>query len=171
MRFVISGEWTRNRLLKLIVLWFMLFTFLFGITVSLMFYVDMGLGYQGVVEHYLGSEERFIAPKSFKGLLEISHYHAFAYGMLLMTMTHLLLFVQLRESLKAVIISLTFISGLALEGSSWLIRYVSPGFAYLKLTAFYVFLLSLLILIVAVVYALLFNMKSDYKTSAKPNQS
>jgi len=39
-----------------------------------------------------GSDAAFTQPRSFKVLLEISHFHLFAMGILVLTMTHLVLF-------------------------------------------------------------------------------
>ena len=89
-----------------------------------------------MVEYYLGSEERFLSPRSYQGLLEVSHFHLFAMGMLLLVLTHLVLFVPLANRVKAWLIALPFAAALLDEGAGWLVRFVHPGFAYAKIAGF-----------------------------------
>lgn len=136
MRFVVTGEWRQNRLLRLILAAFLVYVALFWLTNAFLFFAHMGFSYDGVVGHYLGSEEGFAQPRSFKVLLEVSHAHLFSMGILLLTMTHLVLFVPLGGSTKAVLVVAAFGAALADEAAGWLIRYGHPGFAYLKLAGF-----------------------------------
>ena len=136
MRFVVTGEWRQNHLLRLILACFLVFVVLLWVTNAVLFLGQMGFSYGGVVRHYLGDEAAFLEPRSFKVLLEISHFHLFAMGILLLTMTHLVLFVPLSGATKAWIIVLSFAGALLDEGSGWLVRYVHPGFAWAKLAGF-----------------------------------
>ena len=72
MRFVITGEWTRNRLLQTIVVLYAVYVAGLWLTNALLYFSKMGLGAASVVEYYLGSEERFLSPRSYQGLLEAS---------------------------------------------------------------------------------------------------
>jgi hypothetical protein len=148
MRFVITGEWTRNSLLRVIVLFFLFYSLLFWLTNFGLYFLKMGLTYQSVVDYYQGSSQAFTQPKSLLGLLEISHFHLFAMGIFLVTLTHLLMFVPVSIPLKMVLIVAAFGSALCDEASSWLVRFVSPHFAYLKIAAFVMLQLSLLVIIV-----------------------
>jgi hypothetical protein len=96
VRFVVTGEWTRNRLLQTIVVLYALYVAGLWITNTLLYFSKMALTYSSVVEYYLGSDERFLSPRSYQGLLEVSHFHLFAMGMLLLVLTHLMLFVPLK---------------------------------------------------------------------------
>jgi hypothetical protein len=136
MRFVVTGEWRENHLLRLILAGFLVYVVLLWITNLLLFFSHMSLTYASVVEFYLGSEERFASPRSFTVLLEISHFHLFAMVILIITMTHLVLFAPISTTAKATIIVLSFASGLADEAAGWLVRFVHPGFAYVKMAAF-----------------------------------
>ena len=93
MRFVITGEWRRNSLLRLIIALFLLYTAGLWVTNALLYFNKMKLTPTSVVEYYRGSEERFTRPRTYQGLLEISHFHLFAMGILILTLTHLVLFV------------------------------------------------------------------------------
>jgi hypothetical protein len=109
--------------------------------------MEMGLSYKGVVEHYLGSPEKFTHPKSIRGLMEVSHFHLFAMGIFLVALMHLLLFVPISGVLKMILIVAAFTSAFLDEASGWLIVFVNPIFAYLKIASFVVLQLSLIVTI------------------------
>ncbi|TDJ11393.1 MAG: hypothetical protein E2O66_09400 [Deltaproteobacteria bacterium] len=153
MRFVITGEWTRNRLLQTIVALYALYVSALWVTNGLLYFSKMSLSYASVVAYYLGSEERFLPPRSYQGLLEVSHFHLFAMGILLLVLTHLMLFVPLKNGTKVWLIVLPFLSGFLDEGSGWLVRFVHPGFAYLKIASFLLLQGSLAALIIAALWA------------------
>ncbi len=136
MRFVVTAEWKENHLLRLVLAAFLVYVALFWVTNALLFFAHMGLSPASVVEHYLGSAEGFGQPRSYKVLLEVSHFHLFAMGILVLTMTHLVLFVPLGVPTKTALVVGTFASALLDEGGGWLVRYVHPGFAWLKIASF-----------------------------------
>lgn len=147
MRFVITGEWNRNRLLQTIVTLYAIYVLGLWLTNALLFFSKMSLNPASVVDYYLGSEEQYLSPRSYQGLLEVSHFHLFAMGMLLLVLTHLMLFVPLANHLKAWLIVVPFVSAFVDEGASWLVRYASPHFAYLKIAGFLLLQTSLAVLV------------------------
>ena len=147
MRFVITGELNRNRLLQTIIVLYALYVALLWLTNALLYFDRMALTPSSVVAHYLGSEETFREPRSYAGLLEVSHFHLFAMGMLLLVLTHLVLFIPIANRAKVWLIALPFLSGLVDEGAGWLVRFVSPGFAWLKIAGFLALQTSLATLI------------------------
>lgn len=165
MRFVVSGEWTRNHLLKAIVWCFLGYTLLLWCSNFGMYFAKMTLSPQSVVEYYLGSEERFLQPRTLQGMLEVLHFHSFAMGILLLTLTHLLLFVPISMRVKAWGICTAFVAGIGDELSGWAVRFVHPGFALLKVGCFVVLQAVLLWLMVLVARALLFEQPSAYTES------
>jgi hypothetical protein len=162
MRFVITGEWSRNRLLKIIVVLYTVYVAGLWVTNTLLYFSRMDLTYVSVVEHYLGSEERFLSPRSYQGLLEISHFHLFATGMLLLVLTHLMLFVPIRPAAKAVLIVVPFFAGILDEGSGWLVRFVDPRFAYAKIGGFCLLQGSLAALVIASLWAVFRGSDASY---------
>jgi hypothetical protein len=44
-----------------------------------------------VISYYLGSEQDFTQPKSYQSMLEVSHFHVFSMGLLVLTLTHLMI--------------------------------------------------------------------------------
>ena len=133
---------------RLILGFFYLYFFLHWSTGLLMFHDKLGFSYQGVVRYFLGDPDLFMHPRSFAGLLEVTHFHLFAMGLFFVVFTHLLLFAPLKESIKTALIWLLGWSLLADIASSWLIRYVAAQFAWLKLGSFWVLqAVSLLLLL------------------------
>jgi hypothetical protein len=166
LRFVVTGEWARNDLLRVIVLCFLGYTLILWVTNAGMYFSKMSLMPSSVVDYYLGNEDRYLQPRSLPGLLEVLHFHAFAMGMLLMTLTHLLLFVPISMRIKAWGIATAFLSGIAGEMSGWAVRFVHPVFAYAKIGAFLTLEGVLLWLMILVARALLIRTPSAYNEGA-----
>ena len=171
MRFVVTGEWTRNHLLKVIVWCFLAYTLILWLTNAGLYFSKMGLTPGSVVDYYRGNEERFLQPRSVQGLIEVLHFHSFAMGLLLLTLTHLVLFVPISTRAKTCGIATAFISGLAGELSGWGVRFLHPGFAYLKI-GFFVTLEGVIFwLMLLVARALLFEMSSTYvQNNSEPSK-
>ena len=123
MRYFVTGEWTRNRLMQVIVVLYSFYVALLWVSNALLYFSKMSLAPASVVAYYLGDEEKFLSARSYQGLLEVSHFHLFAIGMLLLVLTHLMLFVPLSGRWKAWLISLPFLAGLVDEGAGWLVRF------------------------------------------------
>src|SRR5262245_24596019 len=96
----------------------------------------MGLTPASVVSYYRGNEKLYRSPRSYQGMLEVAHFHLFAMGMLLLVLTHLMLFVPLRDRAKAWLIALPFVAAALDEGGGWLVRFGHPAFAWLKIAGF-----------------------------------
>ena len=168
MRFVVTGEWDRNRLLQTIVALYSVYVVGLWVTNALLYFNKMSLYPASVVEYYLGAEERFLQPKTYQGLLEISHFHLFAVGMLLLVLTHLMLFVPIRNGLKAWLIVLPFVAGLIDEGGGWLVRFVSPDFAIVKIAGFLMLQTSLAVLVIVSLWAVFAGSSQNYQSSELP---
>ena len=149
MRFFISSELKKNDFLKIIITLTSVF-FLFLLLTNLLLYLQIGFNYSSIVEFYLGNEENFRPPKSYIGLLEEAHFHFFSMAIILVTLNHLILFTSIGSGWKLLLILTSFISTFIEIISSWLIRYVSPAFAYAKLISFVVMQVSLLLLIILI---------------------
>jgi len=169
VRFVVTGEWTRNRLLQTIVTLYALYVIGLWLTNALLYFNKMSLTAASVIEYYLGSEEHFLSPRSYQGLLEVSHFHLFAMGMLLLVLTHLMLFVPLRNGTKAWLIIIPFLSAILDEGSGWLVRYVSPSFAYAKIAGFLLLESSLAVLVIVALWSVFAGSQRNY--DGRPSES
>lgn len=155
MKFFISNDLRNNSLLKLIVVFTLVFLFFLWLT-NLLLYLKIGFSYQSIVDYYRGSEENFREPKSYLGLLEDSHFHFFSMAIILVTLNHLLLFSRINNAWKLIIILASYISAFGDIAGGWLIRYVSPSFAYFKLGSVIILQISfaaLLVLVLAFLYS------------------
>ena len=169
MRFVVTGELKSNHLLRAIVVAFVIYVLLLWLTNALLYFAKMSLTYTSVTEYYLGSERRFLPPRSYQGMLEIAHFHLFAMGILLLTLTHLMLFVPIDTVPKGGLIVVSFFSAVADEGAGWLVRFVAPGFAYLKIAAFLLLEASLLALAVLSLWAVFSGSQAAYQGPQNSN--
>ena len=154
MRFFVTGEHRRKALLNAVILMFLGYVALFWVSNGLMYFHKMSLNPASVVTYYLGSEEDFRPPRSYESLLEVTHFHLFAMGMLVMTLVHLMLMTELPVGMKIVLGGLSFFAAVANEAGGWLVRFVHPWFAWFKVGAFVLLELTLLVLMVAVAWSL-----------------
>jgi hypothetical protein len=136
LRFTLTGEWDHNRLLQTVVVLYCFFVVLLWATNWMLYFDSMDLTTASVVDHFLGDEDEFRSPRTYRGMLELTHFHLFAMGMLMMVLTHLALFVPVGAPLKIALILVPFFSALASEGTSWLVRYGGAGFAWTKIAGF-----------------------------------
>lgn len=154
MRYFVTGEQHRKSLINTLVLMFLAYIALLWVSNGMMYFHHMDLTPDSVIAYYLGSEEQFTQPRSYQGMLEVSHFHLFSMGMLVLTLTHLMLMTEFPVPLKIWLSSLTYAAALADEAGGWLVRFVDPLFAYFKIAAFVVLELSLAILLIVVITAL-----------------
>ena len=155
MRYFVTGEQQRKSLLNALVLMFLGYIGLLWLSNGLMYFHHMNLTPDSVITYYLGSEALFTQPRSYQGMLEVSHVHLFSMGMLIVTLTHLMLMTDFSVRLKIWLSSLTYLSALADEAGGWLVRFVHPLFAYFKIAAFLMLELSLAALLFVVIFSLI----------------
>ncbi len=157
MKFMSNGSHLEpnRQFTRLSLLLSLLIVSIFWFTNILLFAAKMGFSYQSILEYYLGNEEIFRTPVSYMGLLETTHAHLFAYAILLLLLNHLLAFANISPCWKTVGIVFTYGSGMLDIASGWLIVYVAPAFAWVKLLAFLTLQLSLAVVIVLVLMSVL----------------
>ncbi len=163
MRWIVTGEWSRNRLLQVIVILYAFYVGMLWVTNTALYFSKMSLAPSSVVAYYLGDAEKFTSPRTYQGLLEVSHFHLFAFGMLLLVMTHLMLFVPLSGRAKAWLISVPFFAGVVDEGASWLVRYGGEAFAIVKVAGFLLLQGSLAVLIIISVWAVFTGSQENFE--------
>ena len=164
MRFIVTGEWSRNRLLQTIVVLYVVYVGGLWVTNGALYFNKMSLTPSSVVEYYLGDEETFRQPRTYQGLLEVSHFHLFAMGMLLLVLTHLMLFVPAKDGTKLMLIVLPFVAAIVDEGGGWLVRFVHPAFAWVKIAGFLLLQGSLLALMVISLWAIFVGSSENYES-------
>ena len=164
MRFVVTGEWSRNVLLQVIVVLYAVYVAGLWLTNLLLYFSKMTLAPASVVAYYLGNEATYQPERTYQGMLEVAHFHLFAMGMLLMVMTHLMLFVPIRSGLKALLIVLPFVAAAMDEGGGWLVRFVSPDLAFVKVAGFLLLQGSLAALIIISLWSVFTRTQSENYT-------
>ena len=156
MRFFVTGEQNRQLLLNSLIMMFLGYILLLWISNGLMYFHKMDLTPGSVVSYYLGSEQDFTQPKSYQSMLEVSHYHVFSMGLLVLTLTHLMLMTNLSVLVKVWVSAMVYISAIADEAAGWLVRFVHPDFAYFKIASFLILEISLSTLIILVSISLFY---------------
>ena len=81
-------------------------------------------------------------------MLEVTHAHLAMMAMVLLLVTHLAIFLPWSMRVRVLLVLGTFGSALLQEGSGWLVRFVHPAFAWLKIGSFLGLQAGLLILVV-----------------------
>ncbi|MBI3804833.1 MAG: hypothetical protein HY282_13840 [Nitrospirae bacterium] len=102
----------------------------------------IGPTYSKIVQHYQGGEGpategkgEMAFPKEFPELLEVTHFHAYIEGIVLLVLAHLFAGVPLSKALKFGTIGLAFGSTFLDLASPWLVRYLSASLAYAQIGA------------------------------------
>jgi hypothetical protein len=155
MRFFVTGDVPRQKLINALILMFLGYTALLCVSNALMYFSRMSLYPDSVIMYYAGSEADFMPPKSYDSLLEITHFHLFAMGMLILTLTHLMLMTNLPTRLKIWLSAIIYLSALADELAGWLIRFIHPGFAYFKIASFLTLEIALIVLVIVISLSLI----------------
>lgn len=148
MKYMQTGGFQHNPLMRLTLFWTLLFAAGLWFTNAAMYFSRMSLAPASVQAYYLGDEAEYSQPRSAASMLEVSHAHLATMGVMILLLTHLVIFAPWEDGTKKLIIGMGFGSSLLGEGSGWLVRFVSPHFAFLKILAFFSFqaVLGLLIL-------------------------
>ncbi len=155
MRFFVTGEQNRQLLINTLILMFLAYVVLLWVSNGLMYFHKMNLSADSVVAYYLGSEQEFAQPRSYQSLLEVSHFHLFAMGMLVLTLTHLMIMTDMPVLVKVWLSVVVYVSAIADEAAGWLVRFAHPSFAYFKIGSFLLLEASLAVLIVVVIISLI----------------
>ena len=123
----------------------------FWITNLALYFSHMSLDPASVVAYYRGNEAEFMPPRSAASMLEVTHMHLPMFALVLLLLTHLLLFAPMRPAAKITFIVVSFGSALLSEAAGWMTRFWHPGFAMLKVAAFVIFQGSLAFLILSLI--------------------
>ena len=159
MKYMQNGAHQKNPMMQL-TLWFTLLLLTAFVGTNFFLYLSkMNFAPASVISYYNGSEEEFRPPRSYQSMLEVTHGHLAMMAMVLLFLTHLVLFAPYSRRKKILIISIAFLSALFNEASGWLVRFVHPQFALLKIISFLSLQSSLICLIVALGIFLLHSAK------------
>lgn len=138
----------------------------FWLTNLAMYFRHMSLDPSTVVAYYRGNDAQFIPPRSAESMLEVTHMHLPMFALVLLLLTHLVIFAPMRQGAKVALIVTAFASALLMEAAGWLVRFVHPDFAWLKVAAFVALQATLAWLIVAL--AVFLARPPERKTGGRP---
>ena len=128
---------------------------IFWFTNFAMYFSRMGLRPSSVVAYYDGSETDFRQPRSAESMLETTHMHLPVMAVVLLLLTHLTIFTRMPRAAKPALIVAAFASAVLDEGGGWLVRFVDPALAPLKVIGFLGLQASILALLVGLAALLL----------------
>jgi hypothetical protein len=149
VKYLQSGGYQSQPLMRLTLGLALLLLAGFWVTNLGLHFAHMSLDPASVAAYYRGDEAEFRPARSALGMLEVTHMHLPMFALVLLLLTHLLIFAPLRVAAKVAMILLAFGSALLSEGAGWMTRFWHPGFAGLKVAMFVVFQATLAWLIVA----------------------
>ncbi|MFQ6116143.1 MAG: hypothetical protein ACE5NG_18940 [bacterium] len=136
MKYMINGGFQNQNLMKLTLLLTLIFLVGFWLTNFALYFAKMDFSSESVRDYYLGSEEQFRMPRTYQSMLEVTHSHLPMMALVVLLLTHLLIFAPYNSKTKVVFILGGFLSALLNESAGWLVRFVNPAFAWLKVAAF-----------------------------------
>lgn len=155
MRYMERGGFQGHPLMRITLLWTLLFIGGLWVTNAYMYFTRMSLTPTSVQAYYLGSAEDFSQPKTAQALLEVTHVHLPIMGVVILMLTHLMIFSPYSDRFKKWFIAASFSSAFLGEAAGWLTRFVHPAFAWLKISSFVVFQSCLAFLLVGLAAFLL----------------
>jgi hypothetical protein len=136
MKYMQNGGFQSHPLMRLTLSFTLLLLLGFWLSNFALYFAQMNLTPQSVVSYYSGSEEEYRLPRTYQTMLEVTHTHLPMMAVVLLLLTHLLIFVPLSFRSKTGIIVAAFVSALGFEAAGWLVRFTHPAFAWLKIIAF-----------------------------------
>jgi hypothetical protein len=139
MKYLESGGFQHQPLMRLTLGLALLLLAAFWVTNLALYFSHMSLAPASVAAYYRGDEAAFQPARSAESMLEVTHMHLPMFALVLLLLTHLLLFAPYRIGIKIGIVVTAFLSALFSEAAGWMTRFWSPGFAYLKVASFLVF--------------------------------
>jgi hypothetical protein len=108
-----------------------------AVSAAALFVAKLGAGPARVAEFYLGSEERFTAPRSLAGLLEVAVPHLVAIPLVLFAAVHVVGYARtVGPRVFRALVAASFGSALVGIGAGFAVRFVSAELAWVKLLAF-----------------------------------
>jgi hypothetical protein len=151
MKYLNNGGFNRNPMMRTTLMLTMAFLIGFVVVNFLLFLNKMDLTPDSIASYYAGNEEEFRPARSYQSMLEVTHTHLPMMAVVLLLLTHLVIFTPLSNTGKYIFIITAFCSASFNEGSNYLVRFVDPSFAWLKLFSFLTLQGSLILLVLILV--------------------
>lgn len=136
MKYLEKGGFQSQALMRATLGWTLVLLAGFWVTNLVLFVSRLGLTPSSIAAHYLGSEADFRPPRTAGAMLEVTHAHLLTMALVVLLLTHLMIFAPYSKRAKIALIAAAFLSALLDEAAGWLVRFAHPGFAWVKLAAF-----------------------------------
>jgi hypothetical protein len=136
VRYLQSGGFRNHPLMRLTLGGTLVLLVFLWATNALMYLRNMSLDPASVARYYRGSEAEFLEPRTYGSMLEVSHIHLPMMALVALLLTHLAIYLPWPQRARAALIAGTFASAFLGEAAGWLVRFVSPAWAPLKVAAF-----------------------------------
>lgn len=166
MKYLQNGGFQNNKLMKLTLLFTLVFLVGFWITNFGLYFAKMGVTPQSVIDYYSGSAEQYRMPRTYQSMLEVTHAHLPMMALVVLFVTHLLIFAPYEAKTKVGFIVGGFTLAFFNESAGWLVRFVSPAFAWFKIFTFLSFQSILGYLLVTLVIYLIRGAAANSKWQA-----
>ncbi len=157
MKYMTNGSFQFKPLMRITLIATLIFLSAFWVTTAVMYFSRMNLTPSSVVAYYRGSDALFTQPRTFGSMLEVTHGHLPVMALVALLLTHLFIFSGHSSRTKMAGVITLFASAFLGESASWLVRFVHPLFAWLKIIAFITLEISMAYLIGALFRMLLFR--------------
>jgi hypothetical protein len=136
MKYMEKGGFQSQALMRSTLAWTLVLLAGFWVTNLVLFLSRLGFTPSSVAAYYLGSEADFRPPRTAGAMLEVTHGHLPMMALVVLLLTHLMIFAPYSRRAKIGLIAAAFLSALLEEGAGWLVRFVHPAFAWVKLASF-----------------------------------
>lgn len=147
MRYMQTGGFQNNPYMRLTLGLTLLLLLAFTATNFMLYFAKMNLSPSSVVSYYNGNEEEFRPARTYQSMLEVTHGHLAMMALVMLLLTHLVVFAPIRKGWKIGVIMTAFFTALGTEAAAWLVRFVHPGFAWLKVVSFVLLQITLIFLL------------------------
>ncbi|MDW8109895.1 MAG: hypothetical protein RMJ81_09635 [Candidatus Kryptonium sp.] len=148
-----------SKFLVLLIFLFAVFNIFFVGLNFILFAEKIGFTISSVVDYYLGNAEKFIKPKSIKGLFEVAYLHLIPMALYLITLIHFVYIVN--DKFNTTLTVLLFAFAIVDNFSGILIVLLGREIAGVKLFSFFMLQFLLIFSSVILIYKLMFS-KSNF---------
>ncbi|MEK7727424.1 MAG: hypothetical protein AAB354_03370 [candidate division KSB1 bacterium] len=136
MKYLQTGAFQNHPLMRLTLLLTAILLLGFWLTNFALYFEKMDLTPDSVQKYYLGDEATYRMPRTYQTMVEVTHMHLPMMAMVVLLLTHLLIFAPFTQRLKVAFIVAAFTCAFLDEAAGWLVRFVHHQFSWVKVIAF-----------------------------------
>ncbi len=151
MRFFWTGNFKSLKPIRIAILLFILFVFLFWVGNFVYFGFEFGYSIDKIGNYFFGDSE-FPVEVSVSQLAENLHVNLFVFSLLFLCISALLIYTVFSEEVKIFLILSFALIGFLYSVSDFLVFYLGRDFAFLKLVLFFIFQITLFLTTLAILF-------------------